>query len=96
MKSNSENEKIGTSILSLTNEVPLTTNEDETPIQPSQPKLGCFAKWLTLWILLAMAIGTTIGAVVPSIPEKLQQATVFHIWLPGIILVWIMIYPMML
>jgi hypothetical protein len=96
MKSNSENEMISTCILSLTSEVPLTAHEDEAPIQPSQPKLGCFARWLTLWILLAMAIGTTIGALVPSIPKQLQQATVLHIWLPGIILVWIMIYPMML
>ena len=62
----------------------------------SSPKISFFAKYLTLWVALAMIIGTTIGALVPSIPEALEKATIASIWIPGSILVWLMVYPMML
>jgi arsenite transporter len=60
------------------------------------PQMSFFAKYLTIWIALAMLIGTVIGALVPAIPEALEKATVSNIWIPGAVLVWIMIYPMML
>jgi ACR3 family arsenite transporter len=58
--------------------------------------LGCFERWLTLWVLLAMVIGTVIGATIPSVPAALEKATVANIWIPGSILVWFMVYPMTL
>jgi ACR3 family arsenite transporter len=51
---------------------------------------------LTVWVALAMILGTTLGALVPSIPKALEKATVSSIWLPGSVLVWLMVYPMML
>lgn len=60
------------------------------------PRISFFAKYLTLWILLAMALGTTLGALVPGIPDTLEKATVENVWIPGAVLVWLMIYPMML
>ena len=70
-------------------EISTTTNDDP-------PKLDFFSKYLTVWIFLAMVLGTTLGALVPAIPEALEKATVSSIWIPGSVLVWFMVYPMML
>ena len=71
------------------------TDTDELP-RDTTPHMSFFAKYLTIWIALAMGLGTLIGALVPSIPEALEKATVSSVWIPGSVLVWIMIYPMML
>ena len=39
-------------------------------------KISFFAKYLSVWIFLAMFLGTTVGALVPSIPDALEKATV--------------------
>ena len=62
----------------------------------SVPKISFFAKYLTVWIAFAMGIGTALGALFPSIPDTLEKATVSSVWIPGSVLVWIMIFPMML
>ena len=72
------------------NAEPASAEEEDTP------HMSFFAKYLTIWIALAMLVGTAIGALVPSVPEALEKATVSSIWIPGAVLVWIMIYPMML
>eukprot|EP00977_Amphora_coffeiformis_P020296 scaffold8050_cov180-Amphora_coffeaeformis.AAC.3 len=59
-------------------------------------QISFFAKYLTVWVALAMLLGTMVGAWVPSIPEALEKATVSNIWIPGAVLVWLMVYPMML
>ncbi|KAG7359451.1 arsenic transporter [Nitzschia inconspicua] len=58
--------------------------------------MDIFAKYLTVWVGLAMILGTAIGALVPSIPQALERATVSNVWIPGSVLVWLMVYPMML
>lgn len=67
----------------------------EASAAATQP-LGFFEKWLTLWVFLAMVLGTLIGALVPPIPAALEKATVQSVWIPGAVLVWLMVYPMML
>lgn len=76
---------------------PLTSVVDVHENSEMEPaRLSFFARYLSLWIFLGMLIGTTIGALVPAIPDALAKATIKEIWLPGAILVWFMIYPMML
>ena len=82
---------------------PILHSHDESPSlsepeaeERSSPQISFFAKYLTVWVALAMIVGTTIGALVPSIPDALEKATVARIWIPGSILVWLMVYPMML
>ena len=80
---------------------PSVVENGECRTQPSAeeqetPHISFFAKYLTIWIALAMLVGTVIGALVPSVPETLEKATVSSIWIPGAVLVWLMIYPMML
>jgi arsenite transporter len=75
--------------------VPEEDLDHEASADVDQP-LGFFARWLTLWVFLAMVLGTLIGALVPSIPAALEKATVESVWIPGAVLVWLMVYPMML
>lgn len=57
--------------------------------------LGLFEKYLTVWVLICMAVGTFIGwrfSEAPLILSKLEYA---HVSIPIAVLLWLMIYPMM-
>jgi ACR3 family arsenite transporter len=58
--------------------------------------IGFFEKYLTLWVLLCMAIGVLIGVYLPGIPDFLSQFEYAKVSIPVAILIWLMIYPMML
>lgn len=64
-------------------------------MKPSE-KISFFAKYLTVWVAIAMGVGTLIGTLAPAVPDALEKATVADIWIPGAVLVWLMVYPMML
>lgn len=73
--------------------------EEEAQCSPSSTasaKMDVFEKYLTIWIALSMIIGTTVGALLPSVPRVLEKATVSSVWIPGAVFVWLMVYPMML
>lgn len=55
-----------------------------------------FQKYLTLWVLLCMALGVAVGHFTPSLPEFLNQFEYAGISVPMAVLIWVMIYPMML
>jgi ACR3 family arsenite transporter len=59
-------------------------------------KIGFFEKYLTLFVLICMAIGVALGFFLPAIPEFLNQFEVASVNIPIGILIWLMIYPMML
>lgn len=59
-------------------------------------KIGFFEKYLTLFVLLCMAIGVALGFFLPRVPEFLNQFEVASVNIPIGILIWLMIYPMML
>ncbi|HAN20454.1 MAG: arsenical-resistance protein [Clostridiales bacterium GWF2_36_10] len=58
--------------------------------------IGFFEKYLTIWVLLCMAVGIFIGKFLPGVPEFLGKFEYAEISLPMAILIWIMIYPMMM
>ncbi|MBK5253916.1 MAG: ACR3 family arsenite efflux transporter [Peptostreptococcaceae bacterium] len=65
----------------------------------SKPKLediSYFEKYLTVWVILCMVIGVSIGKFIPSIPEYLGKFEYANVSAPIAILIWLMIYPMML
>jgi ACR3 family arsenite transporter len=70
--------------------------ESTATVMKAPSPLGWFGKLLPLWIALAMIVGTTLGALVPSIVVAFTNATIAEIWIPGVVLVWVMVYPMML
>jgi ACR3 family arsenite transporter len=58
--------------------------------------MGAFERYLTLWVLICMAAGVAIGALLPAVPEALGRMEAAGVSIPIAALIWVMIYPMML
>lgn len=61
-----------------------------------QAAISIFERYLTVWVLLCMAIGVMIGQFIPWIPDVLSRFEYYQVSIPTAILIWIMIFPMML
>ena len=59
-------------------------------------KMSFFEKYLTLFVLVCMAIGVLIGRYITFIPEFLNRFEIANVNITIGILIWVMIYPMML
>lgn len=64
----------------------------------AQAKAGIsfFARYLSLWVALCIAMGVAIGYFLPGVPEFLGRFEYAKVSIPVAILIWLMIYPMML
>ncbi len=62
----------------------------------STRKIGFFEKYLTVWVLVCIALGVLIGQFLPAIPAFLSRLEYAQVSLPVAVLIWLMIYPMML
>jgi arsenite transporter len=60
-----------------------------------EKQIGFFEKYLTLWVLICIAVGIGIGKVAGNSIQILSDMNIFDVNLPVAILVWLMIYPMM-
>ena len=58
--------------------------------------ISFFQRYLSLWVLLCMAVGVLIGRLFPAIPDMLGTLQIAGISIPIAILIWVMIYPMMM
>jgi ACR3 family arsenite transporter len=58
--------------------------------------IGFFERYLTVWVILCMAVGVLIGRFLPSVPAFLGHFEYANVSIPIAILIWVMIYPMML
>lgn len=58
--------------------------------------IGFFQKYLSLWVILCMAVGVLIGKFLPIIPAFLNRFEYAKVSIPMAILIWLMIYPMMM
>ena len=58
--------------------------------------ISFFERYLTVWVLLCMGAGISIGVYLPMIPEFLGEFEYAQVSIPVAILIWLMIYPMML
>ena len=58
--------------------------------------ISVFQKYLTIWVILCMAIGILIGKFLPQIPDFLNRFEYAKVSIPMAILIWLMIYPMMM
>lgn len=58
--------------------------------------ISTFQKYLSLWVLLCMAVGILVGRFLPVVPEILGKMEIARISIPIAVLIWVMIYPMML
>lgn len=53
--------------------------------------IGFFQKYLTVWVILCMAVGICIGKFLPQIPEFLNRFEYARVSIPMAILIWVMI-----
>lgn len=58
--------------------------------------INTFQRYLSVWVLLCMAIGVLIGHFIPAIPTTLGKFQISGISIPIAVLIWVMIYPMMM
>ena len=58
--------------------------------------ISSFQKYLSVWVLLCMAVGILIGKFLPAIPTFLDKLSIAGISIPIAFLIWVMIYPMMM
>ena len=58
--------------------------------------ISTFQRYLSVWVLLCMAVGVFIGHFVPAIPDMLGKLQISGISIPIAMLIWVMIYPMMM
>lgn len=58
--------------------------------------IGFFEKYLTLWVIICMAVGILISQFLPAIPEFLGRLEYANVSIPMAVLIWLMIYPMMM
>ena len=58
--------------------------------------INTFQRYLSVWVLLCMAMGVLIGHFVPAIPATLGKFQISGISIPIAVLIWVMIYPMMM
>jgi len=58
--------------------------------------MGLFERYLTLWVLLCIAVGIGLGYVFPGLFQTVGRLEVANINLPVALLVWLMIIPMLL
>jgi ACR3 family arsenite transporter len=65
-------------------------------ISKEEPKLTLFQKYLTVWVLLAMALGIICGRYIPNLALTLEKATVANVSVPIAVLLWGIILPMMI
>jgi arsenite transporter len=62
----------------------------------SEKHLGFFAKYLSLWVFLCIALGVAVGYFLPGVPAFLGRFEYAKVSIPVAVLIWLMIYPMML
>jgi ACR3 family arsenite transporter len=62
----------------------------------SGKRIGFFAKYLSLWVFLCIALGVAIGYFLPGVPKFLGRFEYARVSVPVAVLIWLMIYPMML
>ncbi len=64
--------------------------------ESKKPGIGFFAKYLSLWVALCIALGVAIGYFLPGVPAFLGKFEYAKVSIPVALLIWLMIYPMML
>jgi len=60
-----------------------------------EKNLGFFERYLTVWVLVCIILGITLGELVPAFPNLLSRFEYAHVSIPVAALIWLMIYPMM-
>ena len=65
-------------------------------MQKEKGTINSFQKYLSVWVIICMAIGVFISRFLPQIPDFLNRFEHAKVSIPMAVLIWIMIYPMMM
>lgn len=66
------------------------------PLPPVAGAIGLFERYLTVWVLLCIVVGTLLGHGLPGAFAAVATVQAAHVNLPVALLVWLMIIPMLL
>ncbi len=72
------------------------TAQAGTPEEPKAGSIGFFERYLTVWVLLCIVVGTLLGHLLPDAFASLGNMQVAQVNLPVAVLIWLMIIPMLL
>ncbi|MGM0783164.1 MAG: ACR3 family arsenite efflux transporter [Pseudomonadota bacterium] len=67
----------------------------ETSTPRTSEGMGCFERFLSVWVALAIVAGVLLGQFAPAVPETLSRFEYAQVSIPVAILIWAMIFPMM-
>ncbi|WP_312992948.1 ACR3 family arsenite efflux transporter [Achromobacter animicus] len=65
-------------------------------LAPQRPPMNVFERYLTLWVVLCIVLGVTLGQAAPGVFQAIGSLEVAQVNLPVGILIWVMIIPMLL
>lgn len=71
-------------------------NEPVAKIDASAPRIGFFERYLTVWVLGCIVLGTLLGGAMPGSFQALGAMHLAQVNLPVAVLIWLMIIPMLL
>ncbi|KAJ2986010.1 hypothetical protein HDV02_000255 [Globomyces sp. JEL0801] len=71
----------------------IVENEPSTGNIKRKSELSLFDRYLTLWILLTMVLGTLLGVFIPGLRNALDVSKVANVSLPVFIGLLLMLYP---
>ncbi|AZG07720.1 ACR3 family arsenite efflux transporter [Pigmentiphaga sp. H8] len=63
---------------------------------PPAPAMSIFERYLTVWVLLCIAVGIAAGQIAPDIFQVIGRMEVAQVNLPVGLLIWIMVIPMLI
>jgi len=58
--------------------------------------MSLFERYLTLWVVLCIVVGVTLGHFLPTVFHTIGTAEVAQVNLPVAVLIWLMVIPMLL
>jgi len=74
----------------------MTCSTQAASLARQRPAMSIFERYLTLWVFLCIALGVTLGQLMPTLFQAIGRLEVAQVNLPVGLLIWIMIIPMLL
>ena len=74
----------------------MTNTASTAPLAQSAASMSVFERYLTLWVIVCIVVGITLGQLLPAPVQVLGSLEVAKVNLPVGLLIWVMVIPMLL
>ncbi len=74
----------------------MSTPREVSGQHAAENPMGLFERYLTLWVLLCIAVGILLGYLFPDMFQAVAQLELARVNLPVAVLIWLMMVPMLL